>query len=98
MSERVSFWSMLLDLDPIGSDIPVPTSLPGRAPVSGFVPGGTPCGVIVPVVWASTGAPARPTSMVADRARERIGIFLPAVRLVELGNGRGDAAIVAERH
>ena len=40
------FASMLLDLVPIGMDMPVPISLPGRAPVAGLAPGGTPCGVL----------------------------------------------------
>ena len=36
---------MLLALLLIGIDMPVPISLPGRAPVAGLAPGGTPCGV-----------------------------------------------------
>ena len=45
MVERVSLASMLLACVPIGIDMPVPISLPGRAPVAGFAPGGTPWGV-----------------------------------------------------
>src|SRR5689334_12864144 len=38
---------MFDDLSDIGSDAPVPMSFPGRAPVSGLAPGGTPAGVNV---------------------------------------------------
>jgi hypothetical protein len=78
----VLLWSMLLARCPIGIDMPVPTSLPGRAPVSGFAPGGTPCAVIV--LCASTGVAARAASTATDMVRERIGSLLPAYDIQSL--------------
>jgi hypothetical protein len=76
MAERVSFESMLLARVPIGIDMPVPMSLPGRAPVAGSVPGGTPCGAIGADVWANAGVQARPARTVKDSARERMRALL----------------------
>src|SRR5262249_3868699 len=73
MREWVSAAVMLLALLPIGNDIPVPISLPGRAPVDGLAPGGTPCGVTGVDGWANTGAAARPASTVREKVRERMG-------------------------
>src|SRR5262245_9919629 len=69
---------MLLAWVPIGIDMPVPISLPGRAPVAGLAPGGTPCWVTGTEVCANAGVASGPASMVPasrvkDSARERIG-------------------------
>jgi hypothetical protein len=87
--ERVSPALMLLACVPIGIDMPVPMSLPGRAPVAGLAPGGTPCGVTGTAVCASTGAPARLASTVNDSARERIGISPVQMWQLAIGYVRG---------
>src|SRR4051794_32275125 len=84
---------MLLARLPIGSDMPVPTSLPGRAPVAGFAPGGTPCGV---TGCARTGMAIRPANNV-DSARERMVVLLPILAIGGRIGGRRAANVARRR-
>ena len=63
MLERVSVGTMLLALLDRGSESPMPTSWPARAPVAGFMPDGA---------WAKADTAVMPSNAAVAIVRERM--------------------------
>src|SRR5581483_8061198 len=93
---------MLPDWSDVGSDMPVPISLPGRAPVVGLAPGGTHPGGTVAAGWAKTGGamPNSNTARVRLRTRNAAspGGQTGGLSMSRIGNHSEAAATPADRH